>query len=116
MSTDAANQSHTIESIQFLPILNSGGSDALEVTVRLADGSAGVASAPSAIKRGKREATPSRLAALNPDDVARGLTQRLCRTAFESQAALDGRLVTLNQELSLGSNVTLGLSLAVWSQ
>jgi enolase len=122
MKSEAAN----IKSIKAREILDSRGNPTIEAEVLLADGSRGVASVPSGASTGKYEAVELRdgdrnryrgLGVLKAvSNVNNEIASALVGVCALDQAAIDQKLIALDgttNKARLGSNATLGVSLAV---
>jgi len=122
MKSEAAN----IKSIKAREILDSRGNPTIEAEVLLADGSRGVASVPSGASTGKYEAVELRdgdrnryrgLGVLKAvSNVNNEIASALVGVCALDQAAIDQKLIELDgttNKARLGSNATLGVSLAV---
>lgn len=115
----------TMQSLVAREILDSRGNPTVEVDVTLEDGSFGRAAVPSGASTGSHEAHELRdgdTARYRGKGVAKAvqnvvgeIAQAVVGTAFDTQAALDEALITLDgtpNKSRLGANAILGVSLA----
>jgi enolase len=116
----------SIKSVKAREILDSRGNPTIEVEVALADGSTGVAAAPSGASTGKYEAVELRdgdksryrgLGVLKAiEHVNTEIASAITGMSALIQAAIDGRLIELDgtaNKARLGANAILATSLAV---
>jgi enolase len=116
----------SIKSVKAREILDSRGNPTIEVEVALADGSTGVAAAPSGASTGKYEAVELRdgdksryrgLGVLKAiEHINTEIASAITGMSALIQAAIDGRLIELDgtaNKARLGANAILATSLAV---
>jgi enolase len=115
-----------IEKVTAREILDSRGNPTVEVEVRLADGTTGVAAVPSGASTGKHEALELRdgdksryggkgvlKAVANVNDI---IAKKVTGMPADGQASLDHALIEMDgtpDKSKLGANAILGVSLAV---